>query len=137
MRGPSSTAAQVSSHDVSIARINSARVLRSRSLALMITGILCKLATASAAGRVRQSSHMISASSPLSLVVAGTHAGGAEAEALVHRDRLVIGDPHLERERQARRRTSSKSWEISRVGDADAARRSGATATFIRCQTWS
>ena len=34
------------------------------------------------------------------VVIAGTDAGRAEAEALVHVDRLAVGDPHLERERQ-------------------------------------
>ena len=36
------------------------------------------------------------------LVVAPPHAGGAEAEALIQRDRALVGGPHLERELRAR-----------------------------------
>ena len=49
------------------------------------------------------------------LVVARTHAGRAEAELLVHRDRVAVGDPHLEREGQLVRRPPRSAVEIRRL----------------------
>ena len=69
------------------------------------------------------------------VVVAPAHARGAKAEPLVHRDRLAIGDPYLQRQRQFAPASSKSRW-ISCVA-TPARRRCGSTATFIRCQTWS
>ncbi len=48
------------------------------------------------------------------LVVARTHSGRAEAEPLVHRDRRLVGDPHLEREGQACRLPPRPAWRSGR-----------------------
>src|SRR4051794_23327533 len=85
IRGPSSTAAQVSSQEVSIASsrpsFKASTSVKSLSPATSIKphdqGVLAVV-----------------------VVVARTDAGGAEAEAFVHADRTVIGDAHLESERQ-------------------------------------
>src|SRR6478736_9934593 len=102
MRAPSSTAAQVSSQEVSRARINidSAHVLCSCSFALMITGNLAhSRPRPPRAGGLLIEPHDQGVLTVV-LVVARTHPRRAEAEPFVHRDRGLVGDPHLERERQ-------------------------------------
>src|SRR5690348_2757238 len=75
-RGPSRTAAQVSSQEVSIARIN-------------------RRSSADVARVPEPHDHRVLA---VVVVVAPPAAGAAEADALVHRDRGVVGDPDLEGE---------------------------------------
>ena len=98
---PSRTAAQVSSQDVSMREVN--RQWRTRS-PLASSGAIGGFASTLAELSVQPHDQRVLA---VVLVVAGTDAGGAEAEALVHRDRVAVGDPHLEGDRQARRRRRS------------------------------
>ena len=91
---PSTTAAQVSSQEVSIARINASLASRlgDAELEPHDQGVLAVV-----------------------VVVAAAVAGGAEAEALVHRDRRAVGDPDLEREAGVGARPPRTGARISSV----------------------
>ena len=99
---PSRTAAQVSSQEVSIAS----------SMVRPSAGHV------SPATSVQPHDQRVLA---VVVVVAGTDAGGAEAEAFVHADRAVVGDAHLERERQLAARPPRSGRRSSCAGDAAAA----------------